>query len=224
MEAGIRQLNPLAPIHRAQRANVPLETILGRGTFDLAWFIELQPQFLNVAHGEPGHVHDEHCDHEHDHHHDHGSSHIHDHVAKSGITSMSLTAQQPVDVNKVTVWLNDLLATHRTDILRAKGILDVKGEERRLVFEAVHMILEGDLQGPWKAGDVGHIRGYGVHRPEPGRGGVAGGFQGVFGLRAYAAGEPRREDPKSKRPARFSGRAFRNLVRRAQSSSLIRAT
>jgi len=25
----------------------------------------------------------------------------------------------------------------------------VKGEDRRLVFQAVHMILEGDLQKPW---------------------------------------------------------------------------
>ena len=39
------------------------------------------------------------------------------------------------------------------DILRAKGILDVKGENRRLVFQAVHMILEGDLQREWTAGE-----------------------------------------------------------------------
>ena len=34
-------------------------------------------------------------------------------------------------------------------LLRAKGIIDVHGEDRRLVFQAVHMILEGDLQKPW---------------------------------------------------------------------------
>jgi G3E family GTPase len=27
----------------------------------------------------------------------------------------------------------------------------VAGEDRRLVFQAVHMILEGDFQGPWKS-------------------------------------------------------------------------
>jgi G3E family GTPase len=28
----------------------------------------------------------------------------------------------------------------------------VAGEDRRLVFQAVHMILEGDFQGPWRSG------------------------------------------------------------------------
>ena len=53
----------------------------------------------------------------------------------------------------MTAWLNDLLARQGPDILRAKGILDVKGEDRRLVFQAVHMILEGDFQRPWRDGE-----------------------------------------------------------------------
>ena len=156
VESAIRRLNPLAPIHRAQRSNVPLDTILGRGAFDLARVTELSPAFLNTGHGEPGHVHDEHCghDHHHDHDHDHHHHHhgeIHDHVAESGITSVSLRADRPLDGTKIAAWLNDLLAAQGVDILRAKGIIDVKGEDRRLVFQAVHMILEGDLQGPWRS-------------------------------------------------------------------------
>ncbi len=167
VERAIRTLNPLAPIRRAQRSNVPLDTILGRHAFDLARVTELQPDFLNPAHGEPGHVHDEHCghDHHHDHdndhdHHDHGHDHghIHDHVAESGITSISLTSDKPIDANRVTAWLNNVLQTQGVDILRAKGILDIKGEDRRLVFQAVHMILEGDFQGPWRDGDKRYSR------------------------------------------------------------------
>jgi G3E family GTPase len=48
-----------------------------------------------------------------------------------------------------TQWLDQLLASQGQDILRAKGIIDVAGEDRRLVFQAVHMILEGELQKPW---------------------------------------------------------------------------
>lgn len=59
---------------------------------------------------------------------------------------------------KVTQWLNNLLQAQGPDILRAKGILDVAGEDRRLVFQAVHMILEGDFQGPWKDGDKRYSR------------------------------------------------------------------
>jgi G3E family GTPase len=160
VEAGIRRLNPLAPIHRAQRSNVPLETILGRGSFDLERITDLEPDFLNAPHGEPGHVHDEHCGHDHHHHdhdghdhhgHDHG---LQDHIAESGIRGVSLSTDKPLNGNKVTAWLNEVLQSQGPDILRAKGILDIAGEDRRLVFQAVHMILEGDYQRDWKAGEA----------------------------------------------------------------------
>jgi G3E family GTPase len=156
IEARLRRLNPLAPIHRAQRSNVPLEAVLGRNSFDLERIVSLEPDFLNPAHGEPGHVHDEACEHDHhhghDHHHHHGHDHdaAHDHVHDEDIKGVSLTAEKPIDGQKITQWLNQLLAEQGPDILRAKGIIDVAGEERRLVFQAVHMILEGDLQRPWK--------------------------------------------------------------------------
>ena len=158
VEAAIRRINPLAPIHRAQRSNVPLDAILGRGGFDLARITDISPEFLNPAHGEDGHVHDEDCDHDHhdhDHsHHDHGPAHPHeDHAAAAGIRGISLTLRKPIHGQRITTWLNQLLADQGPDILRAKGILDVAGDERRLVFQAVHMILEGDFQREWKDGD-----------------------------------------------------------------------
>ena len=36
------------------------------------------------------------------------------------------------------------------NILRSKGILSFKDEDRRFVFQGVHMILDGDHQRPWK--------------------------------------------------------------------------
>jgi G3E family GTPase len=165
VEARIKRINPLAPIHRAQRSNVPLEAIIGKHSFDLERITELEPEFLNPGHGEAGHVHDEHCghDHHHDHdHHHHGHDHHH-HDAKSdihddGVKGISLTLDKPVDGQKITTWLNELLARRGPDILRAKGIIDVRGEERRLVFQAVHMILEGDFQRPWTHKDKRYSR------------------------------------------------------------------
>jgi G3E family GTPase len=152
VEARLRRINPLAPIHRAQRSNVPLDAILGRGGFDLERIVSLEPDFLNPAHGEEGHVHDEDCEHDHHgHDHDHGHDH-HDHASSihdEAVRGVSLTLEKPIDGQKVTRWLNELLAAQGPDILRAKGILDVAGESRKLVFQAVHMILEGDLQKPW---------------------------------------------------------------------------
>ena len=147
VEARLRWLNPLAPIHRAVRSDVPLDAVLGRGGFDLDRIVELEPEFLAPGHGEPGHVHDEHCD-DHDGHDHHGHKHVLD-----DIRGISLRLDGAVDGEKVTRWLNDLLQARGPDILRAKGILQVRGDERRLVFQAVHMIMEGDWQREWRPGE-----------------------------------------------------------------------
>jgi G3E family GTPase len=157
VESRLKRLNPLAPIHRATKSDVPLDAILGRGGFDLDRITELEPEFLNPAHGEAGHVHDEHCGHDH-HAHDEGhhtdlspnghahGGHAHD---DQDIKGVSLTLDRPVDGQRITRWLNEVLQAQGPDILRAKGIIDVKGEDKRLVFQAVHMILDGDLQREW---------------------------------------------------------------------------
>ncbi|RZJ04736.1 MAG: GTP-binding protein [Brevundimonas sp.] len=158
VERRLRKLNPLAPIARAERANVPLDQVLGLGGFDLGRILDINPEFANPAHGEAGHVHDEHCghdhhDHDHDHH-DHDHSHgARGHAHEDDIKGISLSLERPMDGQKFTAWLDRLLGEQGQNILRAKGIIDVNGEDRRLVFQAVHMILEGDLQKPWGANE-----------------------------------------------------------------------
>ena len=63
-----------------------------------------------------------------------------------------------MDAPRVHQWLTDLVATHGERIPRSKGIVDVAGDERRLVFQSVHMILEGDWQRPWCADERRHSR------------------------------------------------------------------
>jgi G3E family GTPase len=153
VEARLRRLNPLAPVRRTERAAVPLDAILGKGAFDLERIIELSPDFLNPPHGEAGHVHDDHCGHEHDHDHDHDHDHHHGargHAHGDDIEGVSLSLDRPVSGPRFTAWIDKVIQTQGPDILRAKGIIDVAGEDRRLVFQAVHMILEGDYQRPWK--------------------------------------------------------------------------
>ena len=142
----LRRINPLAPIHRALRSGVALKLVLGRGGFELERITALEPEFLHPVQGAPGQVHDEHC------------AHLHagtavDHRHDSGITSVALTSMQPMDAARVERWLTDLVAAQGSDILRAKGIFDVAGDARRMVFQSVHRILEGDWQRVWKAGE-----------------------------------------------------------------------
>lgn len=66
------------------------------------------------------------------------------------MASVSLSSLKPLDTKKFDAWLSKLLAEQGPDILRAKGILAFAGEDQRFVFQAVHMIREGDFQRPWK--------------------------------------------------------------------------
>jgi G3E family GTPase len=94
-------------------------------------------------------VHDEHCAHDHD---------AHDHEHDDEIKSVALTLHTPMDRRKVSRWLTGLVAKQGQDILRAKGIIDVKNENRRLVFQSVHMVLEGDLQREWRPDEPRYSR------------------------------------------------------------------
>ena len=64
--------------------------------------------------------------------------------------SLSLTIDGEVDPNKFMPWVNDLVQREGPSILRSKGILALKGEDKRFVFQGVHMILDGDLQRDWR--------------------------------------------------------------------------
>lgn len=131
VEARLRGLNAYAPIHRAVRADVPLDAVLGRGGFDLD---RIAARGLDRADAEDdGHVHDEHC------------GHLH----PDEIGTVSIEHAAPMAAHRLERWLGDLLAEQGQDILRAKGILHIAGEDRRFVFQAVHMMHEGDFAQAW---------------------------------------------------------------------------
>lgn len=153
IEHRLRRLNPLAPIVRAVRADVPIGDLLQRGGFDLDRITGLEPSILASPCDAPDHVHDAHCGHAH-----HGEGGHHDpagttvsHLADSDIGSLSLRSSRPMSYDKISAWIAWLVETQGRDILRLKGILDVAGDDRRLVVQAVHMQMEGDFQRPWHA-------------------------------------------------------------------------
>jgi len=138
VEARIRGINPYAKVHRTERAQIPLEEVLGRNAFDLDRILDLEPEFLE---GD-GHDHDH--GHE-DHHHGGGLKHYHD----EEMQSVSLRSDKPLDADKFFPWVQDLVQKEGPNILRCKGILAFKDDDERFVFRGVHMILDGDHQRPW---------------------------------------------------------------------------
>jgi G3E family GTPase len=127
VEARIRAINPYAKIHRAQNCAVPITEVLDRKAFDLDRIIELEPDFL-----EEGHHH----------HHD------------EDMQSIAVRIGGEVDPEKFMPWISDLTQREGPNILRCKGIVAFPDEPKRFVFQGVHMILDGDLQGDWKPGEA----------------------------------------------------------------------
>ena len=51
------------------------------------------------------------------------------------------------------MWVGGVLREKGATILRSKGVLAVDGEDRRLVFQGVHRIMDSNWGQPWKPGD-----------------------------------------------------------------------
>ena len=122
LERRIRGINRMVRLHRAVRGNVPLADVLDQGGFDLERALAVAPDFLE----DDGHEHDD------------------------DIGSLSFSVSEPLDQTRFQSWIGALLQEQGGDILRSKGVLDFKGENRRFGFQAVHMMADGDFIGPWK--------------------------------------------------------------------------
>lgn len=131
VEAAIRAINPYAKLHRTERCALLIDQLLDRNAFDLDRILDIEPDFLESGH-----------------HHHHSDE----------VRSMSFTIPGDVDPEKFMPWINDVSQAQGPNILRSKGILAFKGEPRRFVFQGVHMILDGDLQRDWKAGETRESR------------------------------------------------------------------
>jgi G3E family GTPase len=152
VEARIRGINRYAKLHKTERAQIPLEAVIGRNAFDLDRILEIEPEFLDGGGDGNDHDHDDHDhehthDHEHDHAHGGGLKHYHD----EEMQSISLKSDRPLDPDKFFPWVQELVQKEGPNILRCKGILAFKNDDERFVFQGVHMILDGGHQRPWRA-------------------------------------------------------------------------
>ena len=59
------------------------------------------------------------------------------------------TSRRPFDVPRFEQYIQSLIAVYGQDMLRYKGILYMKGTDRRCVFQGVHMMFGGDVLGFW---------------------------------------------------------------------------
>jgi G3E family GTPase len=71
------------------------------------------------------------------------------HHHQDDISSIGISDPRPLDPAKLNQWLEYLLKTRGQDIFRMKGVLNIKGEDRRHVFHGVHMMFDAQAERPW---------------------------------------------------------------------------
>jgi len=121
----IRRMNPRAPIKPVHFGNAPIEEVLDLRGFNLNAVLEVDPEFLVERHHE---------------HHD-------------AVASFVFQSDKAFDGDKLEQFLSGIIQVYGPDLLRYKGVLWMKGNPRRVVFQGVHMMMGGDLGKPWAKGE-----------------------------------------------------------------------
>merc|ERR1711908_124040 len=122
VEERIKAINSFAPIVRTEKSQVSADSVLNIGAFDLKRTLEMDSEFLNTD-GE----------HEHD----------------TTVTSMSICEPGSVDLDMVQGFVGDILQKKGADIYRMKGVLSISHSEQKFVYQAVHMIFNGNFEDKW---------------------------------------------------------------------------
>jgi G3E family GTPase len=144
LRSRLLHMNPRAPIKEIQGGVVNLDEVFDLHGFNLNAKLDIDPHFLE----KDDHDH-ENCghDHSHDHHHDHDHHHHHGHTDK--IQSFVFRSDKPFDHRKLEDFLGGILSVFGQKLLRYKGVLYIKGSNRKVVLQGVHEMMGSDMAGPW---------------------------------------------------------------------------
>ena len=150
VEARIRSMNSLAQIHRTRNSQIEPGKILNVKARELTAPLPV----IEEKHDDHDHDHEhicgEHCDHDHENDHEHEEVHHHH---DESVRSFYIEEERPLDLKKLEVWLSELLKSLGADIYRSKGVLHIKGQAKRVVFQGVQMMFDSAPDRFWNAGE-----------------------------------------------------------------------
>ena len=123
LKARLMHMNPRAAIAEARFGRIDLQEVLDLHGFNLNAILNIEPDFLSDV------------------------SHEHD----DDVTSFVFRESKPLDLAKVEDFLGSMVQVYGTQLMRYKGILNVAGQDKRIVFQGVHMLMGADLGTPWRS-------------------------------------------------------------------------
>jgi len=150
LQLRVKHMNPRAPQRKAHFGEVPISEVFDLKGFNLNAKLEIDPEFLNV---DGGHGH-----HDHDHHgHDHGPGeacdHPHHHAHDDDVKSFVFRSKKAFNPAKLEDFLGAIVQVYGPKMLRYKGVLFMKGSDRKVIFQGVHQLMGSDLGPKWAPGE-----------------------------------------------------------------------
>jgi G3E family GTPase len=155
----LKHMNPRAPMRAVHFGEVALSEVFDLRGFNLNAKLDIDPDFLKTedehnhdhAHGHEGHDHapGEACNHPSHQHEGHGHHHHHDDDVKSFV----YRATRPFNPAKLEDFLGAIVQVYGPRMLRYKGVLDMEGTDRKVIFQGVHQLMGSDLGPLWAEGE-----------------------------------------------------------------------
>ena len=141
-ERAVHQLNPTAELRRSVQGEIALERLLDRGAFDISR-LRVPSISLGAAPAGPR---------------SHAYRAADEGRHSQGLSSVSISFARPLERSRFMPWLQRLVTERGADLLRAKGIVAFEGQNRRFVFQAVHMTVDSGLDRAWAEGEARESR------------------------------------------------------------------
>ena len=160
----LKHMNPRAPQKAVHFGEVSIAEVFDLKGFNLSAKLDIDPEFLNAdaghgaAHGHDhghGHGHGHGHDHHHDHDHEHGEhcDHPHHHHHDDDVKSFVFRSRRAFNPAKLEDFLGAIVQVYGPKMLRYKGVLHMKGSDRKVVFQGVHQLMGSDLGPKWAPGE-----------------------------------------------------------------------
>lgn len=142
----IVRINPRATISAVHFGETELNEILDISGFNLNAILDIDPEFL--ANEEHDHEHHHNHDHDCDDHCDHDDHHHHK-AHQDSVSAFVFKSRRPFDPERLEDFLGGVVQVFGPDLLRYKGIIYMKGANRRMLFQGVHMMMGAEPGKPW---------------------------------------------------------------------------
>jgi len=142
---------------------VPIAQVFDLKGFNLNAKLDIDPDFLKA---------DAHHDHAHDHTHGHedhkGHNHgpdeacdqpdpnpgLHHHAHDDDVKSFVFRSARAFNPAKLEDFLGAIVQVYGPKMLRYKGVLHMKGSDRKVIFQGVHQLMGSDLGPKWAPGEA----------------------------------------------------------------------